>query len=243
MLDTQIGFITTETSEERKQQAMAAGAKFFVQKPFDYQTLHEAVSPVLQNITSENTHDRPTPATPAPAPAEHKAQPPEPPKHPISLPNAENLKRSVQAHCKGDILLEATEPMLLKEHQFPCLMGLFEHPDDKTVSAVILIDLYAANIIGASLSGISADKVKELIKQSSIPKVVLSNCKKILDEIAQNNLHDKATNKPLRLRAINIIRSNIASIQKLLNKSAEERIDVEVAVNSYGSGKITIITQ
>jgi hypothetical protein len=37
------------------------------------------------------------------------------------------------------------------------------------------------------------------------------------------------------------MRTNVDSIEKLLSKPDEERIDIEVAVQGYGSGNLTIV--
>ena len=41
------GFVTSETTDETRKQAKAAGAEFFVTKPFTPDSLQEALSPVL----------------------------------------------------------------------------------------------------------------------------------------------------------------------------------------------------
>ena len=41
------GFVTSESTSEMREQATAAGASFFVTKPFTPESLEEAISPVL----------------------------------------------------------------------------------------------------------------------------------------------------------------------------------------------------
>jgi CheY-like chemotaxis protein len=230
MLSVQIGFVTTETSETRKQEALAAGAKFFVQKPFDYKTLHEAVLPILQGSTEGEKaleDNQPLETTE------------EEPNH-IALPNADTLNKILTHFSKAELLVEPTEKMVLKEYNFPCLLGLFEDPDTKKIRAVAIMDLNATCVLGACVTAIPNTRVREAIESRAVPKTILGNCNKHMAAFS-TTLYDKHKLKKLNHRSINIMRRNVDTIEKLLAKPDDERIDVEVAVEGYGSGNLTII--
>ncbi len=227
MLDTQIGFVTTETSDKRKQEALAAGAKFFVQKPFDYKTLHEAVLPLLQgNAEAEK------------ALVDEEPEPEE--KNHVKLPDLATFETILTHFSKSELLIDATDHLELKEYNFPCLLGLFEDSDSKMVCAVAILDLQATCIIGACVTSIPEDRVREAIEAKAVPKAMLANCNKVMEAISIA-LYNEQTMKHLKLRSINIMRKDVTSIQKLLKKPSEERIDLEVAVQGYGSGNFSIV--
>ena len=229
MLTTQIGFVTTETSPARKQEALEAGAKFFVQKPFDYHTLHEAVLPLLQgNSDGEAALSESQQATEQEEPNQ------------VAITDVDTLSNILSHFSKAQLLVEETEPMALKEHDFPCLLGLFEYPETKKVRAVAIMNVNATCILGAAITAIPEERVRQAIQQKAVPKAMLGNCKKLMEAFA-STLYDKETLKPMQLRSINIMRRNVDSIEKLLQKNVNERIDVEVAVQGYGSGNLTVL--
>ncbi len=228
MLSVQTGFVTTETSEERKQEAFAAGAKFFVQKPFDYETLHEAVLPIFQGNTEGETA------------LEHH-QPEKGEINNIAIPDIGTLTNILSQLSSVELSVEASEKMVLKESHFPCLIGLFEDVDNKTVRAVAIMDLNATCLLGACITKISEEKVHEAIYQRAVPKPFIANCQKIMCGLS-TALYDKEQLKPLQLRSINIMRRKVSSIDKLLNKPEDERIDIKATVGTSGSGKLTIIS-
>ena len=227
MLSVKIGFVTTETSDARKIEALTAGAKFFVQKPFDYKTLHEAVLPIIQGSDEGQTA------------LEHHQHHEDEPNH-IALPNAETLHKTLSHFSKADLFLDTTDKMALKPYHFPCLLGLFEDIDTKKVRAVAIMDVNATCVLGAAVTAIHKDRVRQAIQQKAVPKAILGNCRKLMEAFS-TSLYDKESLKKLKLRSINIIRTNVNSIEKLLAKPEEERIDVEVAVEGYGSGNLTVI--
>lgn len=227
MLSVQIGFVTTETSESRKIEALSAGAKFFVQKPFDYKTLHEAVLPILQgNSEAEN--------------ALADEQPDELESNHIVLPDFDTLDTLLTAKAKKPLLVGESEPMVLKEHHLPCLVGLFEDPTSHKIRAVAIIDLKGTCIIGAAVAAIPEERVREAIHDRAIPKPFVNNCKLIMQAICPH-LRDKESLEQLKLRSTNIMRQNIEGIEHLLQKQQDKRIDIEVAVQGYGNGNLTIV--
>ncbi|MFT6390247.1 MAG: DNA-binding response OmpR family regulator [Cellvibrionaceae bacterium] len=227
MISAQIGFVTTETSEARKIEALSAGAKFFVQKPFDYKTLHEAVLPIIQGNSEGET-------------ALEEEQHEEHESNHIALPDRETLNTILSTLSKIKLFVEETDRIQLKDHHFPCLIGLFEDAVSKKVRAVAIMDLNGTCILGACVTAIPAERVKEIISQKAVPKQMINNCKSIMGEFC-NSLYDQADLKPLKLRSINVMRKNVGSIEKLLSKPAEKRIDIEVAIQGYGSGNLTIV--
>jgi len=227
MLSVQIGFVTTETSESRKIEALSAGAKFFVQKPFDYKTLHEAVLPILQGNTEGES-------------ALEKEQPEEYESNHIALPDHEILSKTLTSLSKVDLLIGEADKIQLKKHHFPCMIGLFEDIESKKVRAVAILNINGICILGSSLTAIPAERARKAIEDKAIPKQMINNCKLILESFC-SSLYDQENLKPLGLRSINVMRENVESIENLLLKPDEKRVDLEVAIPDYGSGNLTIV--
>lgn len=234
MLDTEVGFISTEDSEKRKADAFAAGARFFIQKPFEYSTLHEAVRPYLEEYTKSQK------ALEEEKTEKKNDEQQEIEKSFVKLPNLESLNKTLNHFSKPNLMVEETEPIALKEQNFPSLLGICEDPNTEKVCAVIILDLSATNIIGASVTSTPSERVHLAVKAKHIPKPTLANCKKVLETVA-TTLFTENDLTPLRLRSINAIRRNVEHMRKLLGKPADERLDVKITVDSYGTGKLSII--
>ncbi len=227
MLGIQIGFVTTETSEKRKIEALSAGAKFFVQKPFDYKTLHEAVLPILQGSSEGET-----------ALEEERTEEYE--SNHVALPGYETINDVLTKLSKLTLYVELTEKIQLKGRHFPCLISLYEDAYTHRIRAVAIMDLNATCILGAAVTGIPKERVRNAIEAKAIPKVFITNCKTVMNTLS-SSLYDEESMASLALRSMNIIRKNGESVEAVLQKPAEKRIDLEIAVEGYGSGNITIV--
>jgi DNA-binding response OmpR family regulator len=233
MLPVKVGFVTTETSESRKIEALSAGAKFFVQKPFTYKTLHEAVLPILQGSTEGE-------AALEQAEAHNKKQK-APVESPISLPTVSKINQLLNHFSKTSVSVEPYSSLKLRDKDFPCLLGLFEDQKDKRMSAIAILDLSATCILGACLTDIAEDRVNEFLRQRAVPKAVMANCQKLMQATALLLQH-KQSQTQLKLRSINILRKKVSSIETLMNKPDEDRIDLKVLIPKYGSGRLTLIS-
>lgn len=227
MLSVQIGFVTTETSESRKIEALSAGAKFFVQKPFDYKTLHEAVLPILQG-SSEGEN------------ALEEEQPEEHESNHIYLPDRATLSEIIVKLSRTKLIIKNAENLHLNDDHFPCLIGLFEDPDNHQVRAVAVMDIKGTCVLGAAVGAIAKQQVEHAIAEKAVPKQMINNCKKIMEAFS-SSLYDMEDFKPLKLRSINIMRKNIESMEKLLLKPAEKRIDIHITSQDYGNGLLTLV--
>lgn len=227
MLETQIGFVTTESAEERKKEAFAAGAKFFVQKPFDTATLHNAVLPLIQGSTEGEA-------------GLTESEERESEENHIMLPDARSLHNIIQHFCQVDIKVSETSKLCLSNDSFPYLLGLLECSEDNKIRAVSIMDLDAVCILGGAITAIPIDKVLSAIGDKAIPKPFMHNCNKLLEGISVS-IFEQSRFIPLKLRSTNAIRKRVSNLEKLLEKPADERIDVIVSSETYGEGRLTIL--
>lgn len=218
MLETQIGFITTEKSPKRQEQAIAAGAKFLIKKPFDYKTLDEAVRPLIlshskNDADTDNSIEAGLPIA-------------------IKLPNVELIASMLNNFIQADLDVVDTDCLQLKQENFPSLVSLFENTATNNVSAIAILDFYAVCIVGNGVSSneYGSDFFKKTIVTREIPDSILNYCRKIMNDLSVV-LYDEKTLDPLFLKKTKLIRRNSESITRLLKKTKEKRMDIEINVN------------
>ncbi|ODS23074.1 hypothetical protein AB835_10745 [Candidatus Endobugula sertula] len=227
MLGINIGFVTTESSDARIQEALDAGAQFVVQKPFDFKTLHEAVLPILQGSSeSEQTLNDPQ--------VKHTHS-----DH-ILLPSLETLGRTLNQSPNIEIQIKKISPLTLKDKQFPYLLGLYGDAKHKAVHAIAIADLNAACILGVSLGYVSEESAHIAQAERALPKIIMENCRQVLKNI-EVILFNNERKTHLTLRNANLMRKQNDSVNKLLKKEGDERLDVGIMVDGLEAGRFTLI--
>ena len=229
MLKIQIGFVTTESATERKAEAMKAGAKFFVQKPFDINTLHEAVLPIIQGSTQGEEGLKSTEEENLPI-------------QQMALPDLESLQNILSHFCKESVSIyeQKTQKISLDEKEMPYLIGLLEEPEQKRVCTVIILDIHATCILGSSVASINKEQALKAIQEKAVPKSMINNCEKLFKALSLC-IYEKENLLPVSVRSVNIIRNKVDSIERILNKEHEDRVDFTLSSEKYGEGKIAII--
>lgn len=232
MLPINVGLVTTETSESRLRLAREAGAKFVVNKPFDIETLHRAVLPIIQGASEgeealneeqnsdqelDNELDR------------------------ISLPSASALSKILNVFTPNDILVEQIAPQVYDPRWIPCFLGLFSDSSQDKICAVAILDLNATCVLGGSFDASPEALVHKAISDEVVPKNILDNCEKML-RVVSATLHDKVNKDDLHLRSVNFVPKPFAKLETLFQRPETERVDFEIAVIGYGHGNITIVS-
>lgn len=227
MLPINVGLVTTETNDARIRLAMEMGAKFVVNKPFDVDTLHQAVLPIIQGA-SNNTEA-----------AEHTQSEYELDR--ISLPSASALSKILNIFTQSDILVEHIPAQTYSEAWIPCFLGLFSDSHKDKICAVAILDLRSTCILGGSFNSMPSSEVLKAIESKNASKDILDNCEKML-RVLSATLHDKSNNDDLHLRSVNFVPKPFAKLEQLFNRPDSERADFEIAVMGYGQGNITIVS-
>jgi CheY-like chemotaxis protein len=228
MLGIHIGFVTTESSEERLEEARAAGAKFIVQKPFDTKTLHEALLPIIQgSIDGEEALKR-NQESEEKTSSEH-----------IALPTLQELSTRLNSLSDHSIQLQKTVPISLNKLKFPYLLGLYGDKEKQSVHAIAIADNNATCILGALQNNISEEDVHMSLADKVLSKSIMDDSK-----LTFQNLETLLTNtlkkESLSLRSTNVMRKENPNISKLLVAS-DHRLDVTISIKNYGVGHLTLI--
>lgn len=233
MLDVKIGFVTTESSPERLQEARAAGALFIVNKPFsDEELINAVVGAVKAAEIMESTRE------PDGAQADNAEAGGEPQQ--LSLPSGDVLSDTIKALAQTDVFFEEIEPIKLDNMMMPCIIGLFDDATSRT-RAVIILDLRASCILGAVISGATPQSVRASILQQTIDADALKGCGQILKNAA-SVVSDRSTRRSLKLRSVNVVPAVFPKLQSLYQRDEVERSDYEVGSPGYGQGFMTILS-
>ena len=227
MLGVTIGFVTTENSETRIQEALAAGAQFVVQKPFDFQTLHEAVLPIIQgSFESEKTL---TESQDEKSIAEH-----------IILPSVSQLEECINQTAIAKIQFKEVEPIKLSSSHAPYVLGLYSDARQKAIHAVAIADLRAACTLGACMGNIAEENIHIIMAERALAKPVIENCRTLF-KAAETVLLNDEKQTHLSLRSANVMRKNNESVERLLEKTEKERLDVGIKIPGLDPGRLTFI--
>ncbi len=235
MLGTKIkmGLVTTESAEKKLQQALNAGAQFIVQKPFDTKTLHEAVLPIIQgSADAESTlhqhmEDKHNPHKTSCA-YDH-----------IILPTLSTLTHTIKQSSTIDIDISQCGAIQLEKASFPYVLGLYGDKQKKSVHAIAIADINAACLLGILL-GNSEEDMHIALAEKVIPRSMMENCQYLFKRI-ENLLYHAGDDEHLRLRSTNLMRKHNPHVEKLLEKHANDRLDVKVHIANIGTGYLSFI--
>ena len=225
MLEVSVGMVTTETSPAKLDAARQAGAVFVINKPFADDDLISAVVSALQARVS-TAHQRQSVRA---ATADNALQ----------LPSSQNFAAIANKLSQQEILVEGIDAIRLEDNLMPCVLGLYEDEFRKS-RAVIMMDLRAACILGAAVSGAEAQAARLAIAQQAVDNGLLQGCRQILLQAA-TVVSDSQTHNALRLRSVNLIPSAFPKLEQIYARTEINRTDFEVAVAGYGQGLMSII--
>ena len=237
MLDIDIGFVTTESSPKRIKEAKDAGALFVVSKPFDVQTLHNAVLPVLQRRGVKH----PQQDLEVEGDDEVEASPGENGKLDIVMPKSESLQKALKLLTVKEISVATKDIDDPQASWLPCVIGLFGLDNEKNIKVVIVFDILAAMILGANSESVSKSKIDAAIKDKVIPKDVISNCERALSMISLV-INREVASRELTMISMSTLTANIDKLATLVGRAGVKRIDYDVSNKDYSDGRIIILT-
>jgi CheY-like chemotaxis protein len=230
MLDIDIGFVTTESSPKRIKEATDAGALFVLSKPFDVETLHKAVWPVLQKRSIKNSQ----------LDIAKEASQGESGKMDIVMPKSQSLQKALQLLTVKEISVSTQYMDHPNASWFPCVIGLFGLDNEKNIKVVFVFDILAAMILGNNTELVSKSMIDTAIEDKVIPKDVIANCERALNMISLVINRDVAS-RELTMISMSTLTTNIDKLAVLVGRKGVKRIDYSVSNNSYSEGRIIIL--
>lgn len=230
MLDIDIGFVTTESSAERIKEAKDAGALFVVSKPFDVETLHNAVLPILQSKGIKNPDLEIEEPESLDTPAEEN----------LTLPKSDSLQKALKLLTVKEIEVSTTDIDDPKSSWLPCVIGLFGFDNQKNIKVVVVFDILAAMILGSSEESISKAVMDAAIKEKVIPKSVIANCERALHMISLV-INREVDSKELTMISMSTLTTNVDKLAVLVGREGVTRIDYGVSNEDYNDGRVIIL--
>jgi CheY-like chemotaxis protein len=230
MLDIDIGFVTTESSAERIKEAKDAGALFVVSKPFDVETLHNAVLPILQSKGIKNPDLEIEEPESLDTPAEEN----------LTLPKSDSLQKALKLLTVKEIEVSTTDIDDPKSSWLPCVIGLFGFDNQKNIKVVVVFDILAAMILGSSEESISKTVMDAAIKEKVIPKSVIANCERALHMISLV-INREVNSKELTMISMSTLTTNVDKLAVLVGREGVTRIDYGVSNEDYNDGRVIIL--
>jgi len=231
MLGIRVGFVTTETSAERRNEALQKGADFVINKPFDTQTFFSVLSPLIAKMADAKLKT----ADMALAQAAASAEPSR-----IKLPPASSIQKTLNALSRQSVSVVQRPTEALSEQWLPAVVGLFVDHQSKVVRGICVIDLEATSILGGILAGLSQSSINQYIGDRNVPKKIVASLEQVF-EVLSATLTDTVHHRDLEFKSMTSINTDMARLEALLSRGNTHRMDIEVSVANYGRGKMILI--
>ncbi|MGH1372137.1 MAG: response regulator [Cellvibrionaceae bacterium] len=261
MLDIKFGFVTTETSEARIREARDAGVHFIVNKPFAMETLHKAVTPMLEKIrleSGDNSVDSASlsadegdrsrtlsakhydedanSASSAPQSLEDSSQ------VDVNLPSVEQLEQAINRIGSREVFMEAMSSIEFTDGSLPGALVLFSDGHSSQVRALAILDLSAVCILGGSFQNMNEDKIQQVIAQGLIKSEISNSCERMFERLCgEEVLNLSASGHKLQVMRFSQIQQIFPKLETMLSTPAHQRIDCDLAAIGYGQGSMTLM--
>lgn len=223
MIQLDFGFITTDYSDARQQEAVNAGAQFIITKPFDTETLHQAIAPLLSKKQTG----------PSAASLDDN--------HELTLPAATDIEKLLNFEAVMRVSVSTTAIQCSREKGLPYLIALFANPTTDALQAAAILDGAAAGVIPSILHGLPVIASKNVLKNKTVPDDMLADCEEKLERVA-HQIIDKKSGSPLTLKKTMVVKTLNSAVDKILNKPGAHRLDITLRSSDYGTGRMTIIS-
>tara|TARA_B100000446_G_scaffold38056_1_gene33388 strand:+ start:4251 stop:5195 length:945 start_codon:yes stop_codon:yes gene_type:complete len=237
-IDTKVGFVTTETSETRIQEAREAGVQFIVNKPFDVTTLVSAVSPVIDQIRAAQTKQLPTLNVES---GELKGQSGDR-GDALSLPSVEVLEEAINRIGSREVFMEPMDKINFTNASLPGLLVVLADRSSNQIRAVAILDLSAASLLGGSFINMNEEKVQQAISRGLIQSEISNACERMFERLCEDEQLDLSVGgSRLEVMRFSQIQKIFPKLQAMLNTPSDLRIDCDIAAIGYGQGAMTIV--
>ena len=224
MLGIKLGFVTSETCKGKLDEARASGAKFIVNKPFNMDELVAQVLPTLQEQAEVTVYD-------------------EQETDKVRLPDVNRISQMLASKCPFTVNLEAIPAIPPEDIKPPFVLAFYNTADNSRVTALCLIDLQAAWLIGAAGTKTQGQKLRDLLALKKLPGPFVASCESMAKALGATFTCTADNAKPLAPSRVNLIAKPFPKLKFLLSTAATDRVDLNVSIPGYGgSGRIIMVT-
>jgi len=198
--------------EGRIKKAIKLGAEFVLAKPFDDESLHKAIIPLIK-VKAENG---------------------------FVLPKLNRLQQVLDRSLPVEVKLTSSVQQQVSSELLPCIVGLFEDKATSKIRSIAVLNLQAACILGGIKSELAKGEIDKMLAEKSISKGALEGGKKALSDCAAAFIIP-GSKRNLAFKNMIVLADDLQKVEALFNKPAEQRLDLSCQSAGLQSGSITII--
>ena len=207
--DTYGGFVTTETQNDRVQEALNNGANFVLNKPFKDEELREKLGAIANKISTKPIIFKP-----------------------ITLEGLTAVVRETLKEVPFRLVeKELTSADLSNEN----LLALYRSETTKALTAVAVLDLPAMTMMGAGALGMQPADVKPLIETESPTEDIQNQAADFLGRAAAAMRAEKPGE--LSMLKQSLVSKDFAKLQELLRHNRGQAY-FKLDIPGYGSGRM-----
>ena len=207
--DTYVGFVTTETQNDRVQEALNNGANFVLNKPFKDEELREKLGAIANKISTKPIIFKP-----------------------ITLEGLTAVVRETLKEVPFRLVeKELTSADLSNEN----LLALYRSETTKALTAVAVLDLPAMTMMGAGALGMQPADVKPLIETESPTEDIQNQAADFLGRAAAAMRAEKPGE--LSMLKQSLVSKDFAKLQELLRHNRGQAY-FKLDIPGYGSGRM-----
>jgi len=207
--DTYVGFVTTETQNDRVQEALNNGANFVLNKPFKDEELREKLGAIANKISAKPIIFKP-----------------------ITLEGLTTVVRETLKEVPFRLVeKELTSADLSNEN----LLALYRSETTKALTAVAVLDLPAMTMMGAGALGMQPADVKPLIETESPTEDIQNQAADFLGRAATAMRAEKPGE--LSMLKQSLVSKDFAKLQELLRHNRGQAY-FKLDIPGYGSGRM-----
>lgn len=218
-LKVKVGLVTTERSKQNMEEAKEAGALFVVSKPFNAETLHEAVEDALTDTGEQPEKDV---------------------QYDLVLPSANNIARAINSFCRHKVTITRCSKATFDYSVTPFMTGIYEDSSSGRAGIVVIIDASAACYVGAAMQDTDVKEATVSIENHLIPKAMFDICKSLMNLIS-TLIYDRKEEVELNVKAVHLINDPEGKLKTLIEKKKDQAQCLQINIESYGNGKMHIL--
>ncbi len=223
-IKTKVGLVTTERSRSKVEEAKKAGALFIVSKPFNVETLHEAVEEAISGGADTEGEVKETASV----------------LHHLILPSANNISRAINSFSRHTITVTECDGFDIDYTKAPFMTGLYEDNQKNKTASAIIFDAATVCYVGASMQDTDVKEAIVSIDNNLIPKAIFDICKSMINLIG-TLYHDKISDAEFNVKAVHLVNHPEGKLKNLIKKKVGDGQCFKVSVDGYGDGRMIIL--
>jgi CheY-like chemotaxis protein len=230
--DVRVGFVTTELSNVRLEEAFSLGAQFFLHKPFEDSELVSAVCDALeQTLPGEKKPEAPLMELAETALKEIN----------VTLVSTNPVANLINTLFEKRLQAEECPPNANGDISLPAAVSVYVLAGSAEVRGLCLLDQTAMMLVGSAMAGAPIHEVSRALNATEAPKAVCRQTMSVL-EGDFTRLFKSNDNRKLSLAKTQIVKQNPAQLQQFI-RCSPHRQDFMLARKGLPPGRMTLVAK